>query len=511
MLSPDQRERQSIVEYQDFLSKTFFAGESVLLIPAHKHSDGRENDVLYLKIGDQPERPIHALGDGMQSLIISTYPIVTQTEPGCMFFLEEPDLCMHPSLQRTFLDVLRERHRRMGHQFFLTTHSNHLLDLIDDPDLFGVLSLSEVKPGGATSANADGRTASRFRIRSVKRGDREILAQLGVRPSATFLANATIWVEGVSDACYLRAYMEAFVHYLERAGGEMPAWRTTVTRLKSYTEDRYYAFVEYNGSNLTHFVFEGERSNDQTTDAKWLSAEALVIADGDIATKSTRRDDYRDQLGPRLIVLPGKEIENLIPDYLAKEMLKEDLLPGDACDGDLSKEQQATGSKINGIKYREYGRASRGKGGSAPLGLGAYLNTHMESSKYAADSGTLSRDFKRKWSNFRKGVPEQLRRAMGNKSLFEAGSIPTFLTADILCLCASIYMHIVRNNDRDDAIALRHLEGLASAYNPSNECGNRQNLASNPEGDFPWPVADPDDRRCLLKQIADQLGAASTS
>jgi hypothetical protein len=284
-----------------------------------------------------------------------------------------------------------------------------------------------------------------------------------------------------------------------------------VTRLKSYAEDRHYAFIEYSGSNLTHFVFEGERINEETTDAKWLSAEALVIADGDIATKSTRRDDYRSQLGPRLIVLPGKEIENLIPEYLVQEMLKEDLLPGDTCDGDLSDEQQATRRKINEIRYREYGGASRGKGGSELLGLGTYLSTHMESSKYAADSGTLSRDCKRKWSNFRKGVPEQLRRAMGNKSLFETGSIPTFLTADILCLCASIYMHIVRNNDRDDALALKHLEGLASAYNPSNEGANRQNLASNPEGDFPWPVADQDDRRCLLKQIADQLGAPSTS
>jgi hypothetical protein len=291
----------------------------------------------------------------------------------------------------------------------------------------------------------------------------------------------------------------------------MPAWRTTVARLKSYAEDRHYAFVEYNGSNLTHFVFEGERSNDQTTDAKWLSAEALVIADGDIATKSTRRDDYRDQLGPRLIVLPGKEIENLIPEYLVQEMLKEDLLPGGTCDGDFSEEQQATRKKINEIKYREYRGASRGKGGSELLGLGTYLDSHMGSSKYAADSGTLSRDFKRKWSNFRKGVPEQLRRAMGNESLFKAGFIPTFLTADILCLCASIYMHIVRNNDRDDAMVLGHLEGLASVYNSSDQCANRQNLASNPEGDFAWPVADPDDRRCLLKQIADQLGAPPTS
>jgi hypothetical protein len=258
-------------------------------------------------------------------------------------------------------------------------------------------------------------------------------------------------------------------------------------------------------------VFEGERSSEQTTDASRLSAEALVIADGDIATKPKRRDDYRGQLGPRLIVLPGKEIENLIPEYLVQEMLKEDLLPADTYGSALSKEQQATRTKINEIKYREYGRASRTIGGSELHGLGTYLNTHMESSKYAADSGTLSRDCKRKWSNFRKGVPEQLRRAMGDERLFVVGCIPPFLTADILCLCSSIYKHIACNNDKGDDMVLKHLEGLASAYNQNNKCANHQTLASDAEEDLLWPVADPDDRCCRLKQIADQLISPSTS
>jgi len=122
------------------------------------------NDVVHIKIGDNEERPIYDLGDGMQSLIICTYPIVTETEPGSLFFLEEPDLCMHPSLQRTFLEVLKTYHRKMGHQFFITTHSNHLLDLLEDNELVSIFSFSEIadrSPDAAVSAQPDNANISR--------------------------------------------------------------------------------------------------------------------------------------------------------------------------------------------------------------------------------------------------------------------------------------------------------------------------------------------------------------
>ena len=44
----------------------------------------------------------------------------------CLFFIEEPDMFMHPSLQRAFLEVLSEYDQ---HQYFITSHSNHFLDL----------------------------------------------------------------------------------------------------------------------------------------------------------------------------------------------------------------------------------------------------------------------------------------------------------------------------------------------------------------------------------------------
>ena len=116
--------------------------------------------------------------------------------------------------------------------------------------------------------------------------DRQTLLELGVRPSATYLANATIWVEGVSDCAYLRAYMKAFVHYLKLRGKD---WgKRLAQRLEQYKEDRHYAFVEYNGSNLEHFSFENKEFDDGQAEAESvrkisvpdLCATAIVIADG---------------------------------------------------------------------------------------------------------------------------------------------------------------------------------------------------------------------------------------
>jgi hypothetical protein len=108
--------------------------------------------------------------------------------------------------------------------------------------------------------------------------------KLGVRPSATYLANATIWVEGVSDCAYLRAYMEAFVYYLKVRGN---GWgQSLAQRLDQYKEDRHYAFVEYSGANLTHFSFkeedyeasQAEVSLDRITSVPEPSLSRMVIS-----------------------------------------------------------------------------------------------------------------------------------------------------------------------------------------------------------------------------------------
>jgi AAA15 family ATPase/GTPase len=529
LLARTQAERKTVRDYESFLSENFFPGQIATLIPVEEGT----NDVVHIRIGDNDERPIYDLGDGMQSLIICTYPIVTETEPGSLFFLEEPDLCMHPSLQRTFLEVLKTYHRKMGHQFLITTHSNHLLDLLEDNELVSIFSFSEIAdraPTPAEPSQVDSGANSQspkpkpsFRIRPSNLKDRQTLLELGVRPSATYLANATIWVEGVSDCAYLRAYMEAFVHYLKVRGND---WgknsmngKSLAQRLEEYTEDRHYAFVEYSGANLTHFSFgdadcdegQGQATSSIVTNVPYLCSKAIVIADGDItdSNKGDRWNRFVNQLDERFIGLPCKEIENLIPDGLMQsQVLKDD--------------SNIDVTKLTEVKYADYRKLK--------IGLGDYLsNFDFVKKLYKGKSGTLTAYRKKMWSSNAKGIPWLVRQAIerdikrikdctgnpentGNTQSNEVAvaipELPSYLTQDLIWLSVCLYTHIAEcNHDTKTKEELKVLQEFIRRQGEvlqapvviqtgdSQPCPETDNTAESAA--IEWPIKNVN-RSCLL-------------
>jgi hypothetical protein len=544
LLAKTQTIRDSVRKYEQFLSTYFFAGQEVILIPVEEG----HNDVVHIKIGNKEERPIYDLGDGMQSLIICTYPIVTETEPGSLFFLEEPDLCMHPSLQRTFLEVLKTYHRKIGHQFFITTHSNHLLDLLEDNELVSIFSFSEIAdraPAPTDPSQADSgsnpqqsKPMPSFRIRPSNLRERQILLDLGVRPSATFLANATIWVEGVSDCAYLRAYMETFVYYLKVQGKD---WGERLAqRLEQYKEDRHYAFVEYNGSNLVHFSFEsnecdagqGEEKSGREIRVPDLCATAIVIADGDVREKGDRSTWLEDQLRERFVCLPGKEIENLIPEALMKRQI--------IYDHEKRRSGKVAQDVIETIAYASYARSLEGVG--AYLGKDRNIPKYLNKPGKTSDPGTLPTTYKTRWRSEFEGIPSLLREAINPESSankpeqndlasnpaytgesIKATDLPDYFTQDLIWLCVLIFSHIASCNH--DTIAEGDLnefkqfienqypildlacQEFVEVLNESNE--NPEESSQWSEAlPSPWPIPDPGkcetSRNCLLTAFLDR-------
>jgi len=525
LLARTQAERKTVRDYELFLSESFFPGQSVTLIPVEEG----ENDVVHIRIGDNDERPIYDLGDGMQSLIICTYPIVTETEPGSLFFLEEPDLCMHPSLQRTFLEVLKTYHRKMGHQFLITTHSNHLLDLLEDNELVSIFSFSEIadqtptlaelsQADSAASSQSSKPKQSRFRIRPSILGDRQTLLELGVRPSATYLANATIWVEGVSDSSYLRAYMEAFVHHLKHLGN---GWGKAIAeRLEQYKEDRHYAFVEYSGANLTHFSFdESERDNGQTeTSVPDLCGKAIVIADGDIVEKVNREAHFVAQLEERFICLPCKEIENLIPEVLMKKQIRLDHTP--------PQKGHVDEGTIENLNYASYARSGEGIGKYlGDLGMTKYSGTTGN----GGGSGTLPTRYKSRWRSVEKGIPALIRNQIdvvqnpiNSTESIQTEDLPDHLTQDLIWLCILLYIHIAGcNYDKNTENLLKELQGhienqvtkseLESVGEQvhdlapnvvNNSMANTIDQAETIPNRWPIPLDNTSSRSCLLKNFS---------
>jgi predicted ATP-dependent endonuclease of OLD family len=295
--------RKQVKKYEEFLSDNFFNQEIVTLIPS------LETKCIEIQIGNEDQFPIYHLGDGLQTIIIVTFPIFMAKEPS-LFFIEEPDLAMHPSMQRALIQAMLDKKE---HQYFLTTHSNHFLDMALESDNISIFQVKKEIEEDKT----------KFKITHATAILKSVFEDLGIRNSSVLLANCTIWVEGVTDKLYLKAYMKKYLQELSLEDTEKHK------KYDLYKEDLHYIFAEYQGSNIVHWDFSNREQNDdldnegkKTTLVEALCGNALLIADGDIDNKGTRVADLTQIMGERFILLEAKEIENYIPSSILKETVK---------------------------------------------------------------------------------------------------------------------------------------------------------------------------------------------
>lgn len=214
-------------------------------------------------------------------------PIFAHSHEDLLFFVDEPEVHLHPGLQRAFMRAVTES---PGHsrQVFVATHSNHLLDLAMSSEDEHV-ALFRVEKSTTTTEGAP-----HFDVRRVPARHAPLLNDLGVRPSSVFLANCTIWVEGSTDRLHLRNYLKC--HW----AAHKPA--------RALHEDLHYSFVTYGGASIAGWAFIDEDG----TDASRVCARALVIADGDGGRTQARLARLREALQDHLVELPVREIENLV-------------------------------------------------------------------------------------------------------------------------------------------------------------------------------------------------------
>ncbi|MEB3863294.1 ATP-binding protein [Acinetobacter sp. IK31] len=291
---PEQRDL--IKSYENKLSQYFFDNEPISLIPKH------DQDVVNIKIGSDRQFPISELGDGLQQIIILTYEAFIKKQQTHSFFVEEPELHMHAGMVRQLMNFYLNETQ---HYYFFTTHSNHLLDMVDESD--HVIIQKFVK-----QPKSEDPKEFEFKIYRCDR-DRDLLASLGVKPSSVYLANCTIWVEGITDRLYITKYMEKFLSELKTVNTEL------YKQYRRFMPNYHYTFVEYAGSNLVHWDFSDEFTghlDDRGMNALLTTSSVLLIADGDIRNKRDRVEQLNQSLGDKFLLLQCKETENTIPTSL---------------------------------------------------------------------------------------------------------------------------------------------------------------------------------------------------
>jgi len=207
-----------------------------------------------------------------------------------IFAFEELENNLHPSLQRKLFLFLKEIALKENAIFFITTHSNIVIDLFCNDNDAQIIHISH-----------DGEKAHTKTVYNYK-DNKGIIDDLDIRASDILQSNCIIWVEGPSDRIYLNRWIELF------SNGEIK-------------ENYHYQCIFYGGRLLAHLSFLDPQDNkDDLVKIFSVNKNSIILIDSD---KKNNTDDINDTK-KRIVneiedsdgiawITDGNEIENYIP------------------------------------------------------------------------------------------------------------------------------------------------------------------------------------------------------
>ncbi|MHC0447667.1 AAA family ATPase [Flavobacterium sp. 3-218] len=317
--------RNKFDQFEDFIRFNFFDGKKIDIVAEFDKDEslmGNNNlEIISVHIeGEKETRSLYELGDGIQALIVLMYKIF-MAEDNSFMFIDEPELNLHPGMQRLFLEQITKNEdlRNKNLTYIITTHSNHFLDLTIEKDDVSIYSFSPKN---------NELNDKQFTIKNVNAGDNSLLRELGVNNSSVFMANCSIWVEGISDRNYIKAFLKSYSEYLLKND------RKKYVNIK---EDIDFAFFEYAGSNIDHYIFENEVEDKnekkiiEDINALALSNRIFLLADSDNEINGKKSSSKKI----RLQNLENARSENFLPKIIWNFREIENLLTNDIWKGVL--------------------------------------------------------------------------------------------------------------------------------------------------------------------------------